>query len=87
MKQDKKYHVLAGLIVAVFVGLPCYLESLNLFAGLWSALTSGIIAGGIKEYCDMRTEGNKWDWWDFACTCIGAVLVALLILGMHYGKG
>ena len=70
MKQDKKYHVLAGLIVAVFVGLPCYLESLNLFAGLWSALTSGIIAGGIKEYCD-----------------IGAVLVALLILGMHYGKG
>ena len=87
MKQDKKYHVLAGLIVAVFVGLPCYLESLNLFAGLWSALTSGIIAGGIKEYCDMRTEGNKWDWWDFACTCIGAVIVALFIVGMHYGNG
>ena len=85
--KDKKYHVLAGILVAAFVGLPCYLESLNLFAGLWSALTSGIIAGGVKEYCDMRTEGNKWDWLDFAATCIGAVLVALFIVAMHFGKG
>ena len=85
--KDKKYHVLAGLLIAAAVGLPCYLESLNLFAGLWSALTGGIIAGGVKEYCDMRTEGNKWDWIDFAATCIGAVLVALFIVGLHYGKG
>lgn len=85
--NDKKKHFIVGLIVAALVGLPCYLESLNLFAGLWSALTSGIIAGGIKEYFDLRTDGNKWDWLDFGCTVIGAVLVALLILGMHYGKG
>jgi hypothetical protein len=85
--KDKKYHVLAGILVAAFVGLPCYLESLNLFAGLWSALTSGIIAGGVKEYCDMRTEGNKLDWMDFGFTCLGAVIVALFILGLHYGKG
>ena len=84
---DKKYHVLAGLLVAAFVGLPAYLESLNLFAGLWSALTSGIIAGGVKEYFDMRTEGNKWDWLDFGFTCLGAVIVALFIVGLHYGKG
>jgi hypothetical protein len=85
--KDKKYHVLVGVLVAALVGLPCYLESLNLFAGLWSALTSGIIAGGIKEYFDMRTDGNKWDWLDFGCTCLGAVLVALFIVGLHYGKG
>lgn len=84
---DKKYHVLAGLLIAIAVGLPAYLESLNLFAGLWSALTSGIIAGGIKEYCDMRTEGNKFDLWDFLATCLGAVIVAVFILGMHFGKG
>ena len=84
---DQKYHVLAGLLVAAFVGLPCYLESINLFAGMWSAIVSGIIAGGIKEWCDMRTPGNKWDWLDFVATCIGAVLVALLIVAMHYGKG
>ena len=85
--KDKKYHVLVGVLVAAFVGLPTYLESLNLFAGLWSALTSGIIAGGVKEYCDMRTDGNKWDWLDFAATCIGAVIVALFIIMLHYGKG
>lgn len=85
--KDKKYHVLAGLLVAAFVGLPCYLESVNLFAGLWAAIVSGIIAGGVKEYCDLRTEGNKWDWLDFAFTCIGAVIVALFIILLHYGKG
>lgn len=85
--KDKKYHVLAGALVSAFVGLPCYLESLNLFAGLWSAIVSGIIAGGVKEYCDMRTDGNKWDWLDFGCTCLGAVLVALFIILLHYGKG
>lgn len=85
--KDKKYHVLAGLLVAAFVGLPCYLESLNLFAGLWSAIVSGILLAGCKEYCDLRTDGNKWDWLDFAATCLGAVIVALFIIGMHYGKG
>ena len=85
--KDKKYHVLAGVLAAAFVGLPCYLESINLFAGLWTALTSGILAGGVKEYCDMRTEGNKWDWLDFVATCIGAVIVAVFIILLHYGKG
>ena len=85
--KDKKYHVLAGLLIAVAVGLPCYLESLNLFAGLWSAIVSGILLAGCKEYCDMRTEGNKWDWLDFGCTCIGAVIVAVFIILLHYGKG
>ena len=85
--KDKKYHVLAGLLIAAAVGLPAYLESLNLFAGLWSALTSGIIAGGVKEYCDMRTEGNKFGLWDFLATFLGAVLVALFIILLHYGKG
>lgn len=87
MKHDKLYHVLAGVLVATFVGLPAYLESINLFAGLWTALTSGIIAGGVKEWCDMRTPSNKFDLWDFLATCLGAVLVALFIILLHYGKG
>ena len=85
--KDKKYHVLAGLLVAALVALPAYLESINLFAGLWSALTSGIIAGGVKEYCDLKTDGNKWDWMDFGFTCLGAVIVAVFIVGLHFGKG
>jgi len=84
---DKKKHFIAGLAVAIVVALPVYLESLNLFAGLWSAITSGILLAGVKEYCDLRTDGNKWDWLDFGCTVIGAVVVALFIVGLHYGKG
>ena len=50
-------------------------------------IVSGILLAGCKEYCDMRTEGNKFDLWDFLATCIGAVIVAVFIVAMHYGKG
>jgi ABC-type transporter Mla maintaining outer membrane lipid asymmetry permease subunit MlaE len=86
MKQDKILHVVCGAFAAAWVSLPAYLTTLNLFAGLWACLWTGILCGGIKEWCDMH-YGNKWDWWDFLATCLGAVIVALLIVGMHYGKG
>ena len=87
MGTDKIKHIVCGVIAAVAVGLPAYLQNVDLFAGLWSAITSGILLAGCKEFCDMRTEGNKWDWLDFGCTVIGAVVVALFIVGLHYGKG
>jgi hypothetical protein len=87
MKQDKILHIVCGAFATAWVALPAYLTTLNLFTGLWVAIWVAIIAGGVKEYCDMRTPGNKWDWLDFGCTCIGAVLVALIIVGLHYGKG
>lgn len=80
----KKLHIIAGLLTALAVGIPCVIEG-GLFSGLWGCL-AGVIAGGVKEWCDM-TYGGKWDWWDFGCTVIGAVVVALFIFGMHYGKG
>ena len=84
---SNKLHILAGLLIAAAVGLPAYLESVNLFAGLWSAIVSGIIAGGIKEWCDVHTEGNEWNWIDFGFTLIGVAIVALFITALHYGKG
>ena len=84
--KDKKYHVLAGVLVAAFVGLPAYLESLNLFAGLWSALTGGIIAGGIKEWCDAQ-YGFGASAKDFGFTCIGIAIAAVFIVMLHFGKG
>ena len=85
MKQNRK-HIIAGLLIALAVGLPVWLSSNDLFSGLWACI-AGIIAGGVKEWCDNNTDGNKWDWMDFLATCLGAVLVALFIVGMHYGKG
>lgn len=93
MMKDKKYHVLVGLLTA-FVGIPCYqlaydaaTDTHYLTAAIWATIVSGILLAGCKEYCDMRTEGNKFDWWDFAATCLGAVIVALFIILLHCGKG
>ena len=87
MMKDKKYHVFAGLLIAAAVGLPCYLESLNLFAGIWASLTAGAVAGVVKEWCDCNTDGNQFDWKDLGCTVAGAAVVALFIVAMHYAKG
>lgn len=84
--NDKKKHFIAGLLVAALVGLPCYLESVNLFAGLWSAIVSGILIGCCKEAYDYNNSG-KWEWPELLCTIGGALAVAVFIVLMHFGKG
>ena len=81
---DKLKHCFWGLVFALAIGLPCCVSSQDLFAGLWGCL-AGVIAGGVKEWCDMRT--HKWDWVDFAFTCVGAVLAMLIVSGILLGKG
>lgn len=85
--NDYIKHLAAGILAAVIVALPAYLDSSNLFAGIWASLTAGAVAGVVKEWCDCRTEGNKWDWKDLGCTIAGAAVVALFIVLMHYAKG
>lgn len=87
MKKDKIIHAVVGAGASAWVSLPAYLTSNNLFAGIWTALWIAIIVGAVKEFCDTNTEGNKWDWMDFLATMIGGVLVVLLILGLHFGRG
>lgn len=87
MKSDKLTHALIGAGASAWCALTAYLTSNNLFAGIWVAIWVAIIAGVIKEWCDQHTDGNKWDWMDFLATVIGGVLVALLIIGMHFGRG
>ena len=84
---DKIKHIAAGILAAVIVALPAYLDSSNLFAGIWASLTVGAVAGTVKEWCDSNTDGNQFDWRDFACTVAGAAIVALFIVMLHYAKG
>lgn len=83
MKKDKITHFCAGAMVAVIVGVPAYLESMNLFSGLWPAITAGLLAAGIKEMCDDNTDGNNWDWHDFGATFLGVLVVVVFII-LHY---
>lgn len=87
MKKDKIKHIAAGILAAVIVALPAYLDYSNLFAGIWAALTAGAVAGVVKEWCDCHTDGNQFDWRDFACTVAGAAIVAVFIVAMHFAKG
>lgn len=80
-------HILVGMLIASAVGMPSYLENVDLFAGIWSAVLSTTICAGCKEFCDNNTDGNKWDWGDFLATCLGGLLIVLIMLGFHYGKG
>lgn len=86
MKRDKLYHILAGLLIAAVVGVPCYVNTHDLFAGLWGAMMGGIVAGAVKEYTD-NAHAGCWDWKDLAFTCIGVAIAVLFILGLHFGKG
>jgi len=86
MKNDKIKHAVAGFLIAFAISVPCYCSSYDLFAGLWACL-SGIVAGTVKEWCDMHTEGREWDWKDFGSTAVGTVIAMLFILCMHYGRG
>lgn len=84
--NDKTKHIIAGLLIALVIGLPCYLESNNLFAGLWACL-AGVIAGAVKEYTDMSHDGSVWSWKDFGATCLGVVISAVVIVLMHFANG
>ena len=85
--KDQMKHLLAGLAVALIVGLPCLIESGNLFCGLYSGWMAAVIAGGVKEWCDNNTEFNEWSWTDLGWTCVGSIAAALLIILMHFAKG
>jgi fructose-specific phosphotransferase system IIC component len=84
--NDVLKHIIAGFIVGAIVGLPAYLDSGNLFAGVWPALTSGCIAGAVKEWCDNKYEW-QWSWKGLGWTCLGAVLAAVFIVLLHFAKG
>ena len=84
--KDSIKHIIAGLLVAIVIGLPAYLESGSLFAGLWPAISGGCIAGAIKEWCDNKYEW-VWSWKDLGFTAIGVGIAVLFIVALHFGKG
>lgn len=95
MKKDKRQHIICGIAAAIVVGFLTYLVSgevaaeRNVAAGVYSALAGGFVAACVKEYCDhgYSFDPTTWDWKDIGYTMIGAAIVALFIVGLHFGKG
>lgn len=84
--KDKIKHIFWGAFFAFIIGVPVYVDCNNLFAGLWACL-AGVIAGGVKEWCDNRLKFNEWNWKDLGFTAVGVGIVMLFVLCMHFGKG
>lgn len=84
-----------GAAAAIVVGFLTYLISgevaaeRNVAAGVYSALAGGFVAACVKEFCDAQysLDPTTWDWRDIGFTCIGALIVALFIVGLHFAKG
>lgn len=94
MKQDKIQHIVVAAALTALVGLPAYFgswsdcaQSYSLFSGLWATVGCGTLLAVCKEWCDNNYSFGKWDVKDFLATCLGAALVVLFILGLHYGRG
>ena len=94
MKQDMRQHLVMGAFTAIVVGFIAYLVSgecgqLNVAAGVYAALSGGFVAGCVKEYCDKGycLDPTTWDWADIAATVVGATIVAVGILLLHFCKG
>ena len=93
MKKDKRQHIAMGAAAAIVVGFITYLVSgeangYNVAAGVYAALAGGFVAACVKEWCDSNycKDPSEWDWRDIGCTVFGAVIVALFIVGLHFGK-
>ena len=75
-----KLHILAGLLTALAVGIPCVIEG-GLFSGLWGCL-AGVVAGIVKEWCDKVYTGS-WDLKDLCYTCLGVAVAMVVIIVVH----
>lgn len=68
---DKKMHFVAGAFIAAFFGLAL---------GMKVVIVPAVFAGFIKEFFDMWTTDQKFDWWDFLATCLGGLLMQIFVL-------
>ncbi len=67
---DKKMHFVAGAFLSAFFAISL---------GMKVAIIPAIVAGFIKEFFDKWTT-DTWEWWDFAATCFGGLLIQGFVL-------
>ena len=67
---DKLLHFIAGLIIAAIFALPLHMKA---------CIVPVVFAGFIKEFFDLWTT-EKQDWWDFAATCFGGLVIQILAI-------
>ena len=67
---DRRLHFVCGFMIATF-----FYIMFGLVAGIFFPVAAAIM----KEGFDSAT-GGKWDWWDFAATIIGGLMIPLFAM-------
>jgi hypothetical protein len=84
--MDKLYHLIAGLIISLAVGLALYHLGCTANFAKGTGLLTAFAAGAIKETIDaIRAKAfnvRTWNMFDFLATCVGGFVgVRILIVG------
>ena len=67
---DKLLHFIAGVLIAAFFCITL---------GMKVCIVPVVIIGYAKEFFDMWTS-NEADWWDFAATVAGGLIIQIFVL-------
>lgn len=67
---DKLLHAFVGALIAALFYIDFHMAV---------CIVPVVFAGFIKEFFDLWTT-EKWDWWDFAATCAGGLLIQIMAI-------
>jgi ABC-type molybdate transport system substrate-binding protein len=88
--MDKLYHLIAGLIISLAVGLALYHLGCTANFSKGAALLTAFAAGAAKETFDaIRAKAfnvKTFDMFDFLATCVGGfagVFILIVVFGIN----
>ena len=83
MKEDKKKHVIAGIIIAITGWLITKYKKLSIW---WALLPIVLIGGGKELIWDKWMAKGVCEWLDFVYTMGAGILIVVIIWLINYVK-
>ena len=79
VEQDKAIHYLSGAVITSTVHDLVFEKTKSKHKAVLYSLTTGIVAGALKEIIDSRQKGNRFDHKDLLATTYGSMTIAVVI--------
>lgn len=82
--NDKALHFITCLAITILVALPVAIVAGNALYGAFTGFATAMAAGMGKEFGDMLSPMNKWDWNDFLVDFIGGLAGVAIVLSSYF---
>ena len=79
VEQDKAIHYLSGAVITSTVHDLVFEKTKSKHKAVLYSLTTGIVAGALKEIIDSRQKDNRFDHRDLLATTYGSMSIAAVI--------